>query len=122
MKLDATYTPVACDERMLRIILTGKDMRTGDELKGGPLASRVPKALVLLSGASRWARAPSPEVRAAPRAGHPVAHGGRGHRLRVRAHRQPKSDPFAKYLMARSIGAVALDLGVPSLTAAKGLP
>ena len=44
MKLDATYTPVACDERMLRIILTGKDMRTGDELKGGPLASRVPKA------------------------------------------------------------------------------
>ena len=44
MKLDATYTPVACDERMLRIILTGKDMRTGHELKGGPLASRVPKA------------------------------------------------------------------------------
>ena len=117
MKLDATYTPVACDERMLRIILTGKDMRTGDELKGGPLASRVPKALVLLSGASRWARAPSPEVRAAPRAGHPVAHGG------PPSSSTPATEerPFAKCLMARSIGAVAFDLAVPSLTAAKGL-
>ena len=41
---EVEFAPVTIDERLLRIILTGKDMRTGDELKGGPLASRVPKA------------------------------------------------------------------------------
>ena len=42
---EAVFAPVALDERMVRTILTGNDPhpRTGGDLKGGSLASRLPK-------------------------------------------------------------------------------
>ena len=38
------YAPVEFDDRMLRIMLNGRDPKNGYELKGGPLHLRVPKA------------------------------------------------------------------------------
>jgi hypothetical protein len=37
------YPPVAVDERMLRIMLNGRDPRTGEDVKGGTLVARVPR-------------------------------------------------------------------------------
>jgi len=39
-----TYTPVTIDQRIISMLLTGRDPRTGEDVKGGTLASRVPKA------------------------------------------------------------------------------
>jgi hypothetical protein len=43
-KWAVAYKPVACDDRMLRILLNGKDPRTGDDVRGGTLDSRLPRA------------------------------------------------------------------------------
>lgn len=43
-KPEVEYVPVDLDEQMVRTILLGQDPRTGVPLKGGGLASRLPKA------------------------------------------------------------------------------
>jgi hypothetical protein len=43
-KWTVTYTPATIDQRTVSMLLTGKDPRSGEEIKGGPLAGRVPKA------------------------------------------------------------------------------
>lgn len=42
-KPEVEYVPVDLDEQMVRTILLGQDPRTGVPLKGGSLASRLPK-------------------------------------------------------------------------------
>jgi hypothetical protein len=43
-KYTVTYTPATIDQRTVSMLLTGKDPRSGEEIKGGPLANGVPKA------------------------------------------------------------------------------
>ena len=43
-KPEVEYVPVNLDEQMVRTILLGQDPYTGVPLKGGSLASRLPKA------------------------------------------------------------------------------